>query len=69
MYSMSLGYADRLSYRADLGGRLGAPELSDHAVRVVQGIDELAELVSVWPVRRMFDCRAKICVARNPGRV
>jgi hypothetical protein len=26
---MSLGYAERLSYREDLGGSLGTPELPD----------------------------------------
>ncbi len=28
---MSLGYAEKLSYRDDLGGQLGAPEIFDEA--------------------------------------
>lgn len=43
---MSLGYAERLSFRDDLGGRLGDPELFDEAQNVVQKIQQLTELVS-----------------------
>ncbi|KIY99709.1 mono-ADP-ribosyltransferase sirtuin 6 [Monoraphidium neglectum] len=42
---MSLGYADRLSFREDLGGRLGAPELFDDAARVADEVERLAEMV------------------------
>lgn len=43
--TMSLGYADRLSFREDLGGRLGAPELFDDAAAVVDGAARLAQIV------------------------
>lgn len=42
---MSLGYAERLSFREDLGGRLGAPEVFDGAARTVEGVDALAGMV------------------------
>jgi len=42
----SLGYAERLSYREDLGGQLGAPELHQEAATVVSGVKHLADLVS-----------------------
>ncbi|KAI8466807.1 MAG: hypothetical protein J3K34DRAFT_524218 [Monoraphidium minutum] len=42
---MSLGYAERLSFREDLGGQLGAPELSDGAARVLDGVERLADMV------------------------
>lgn len=42
---MSLGYADRLSHREDLGGRLGAPELSEQPRVLLAKAWELAELV------------------------
>jgi mono-ADP-ribosyltransferase sirtuin 6 len=44
---MSLGYAERLSFREDLGGRLGDPELDEGAQDVVQKVQQLTELVSV----------------------
>lgn len=47
--TMSLGYADRLSFRADLGGRLGAPEVHDAARSVVEGAAQLAAMVSPTP--------------------
>lgn len=43
---MSLGYAEKLSYREDLGGRLGAPELFDDVQELERKIDELTKLVS-----------------------
>jgi NAD-dependent SIR2 family protein deacetylase len=42
---MSLGYADRLSFREDLGGRLGAPELFDDAPRTLAAALRLADYV------------------------
>ena len=42
---MSLGYADRLSFREDLGGQLGAPELQDSPDEVEAKVARLAELV------------------------
>jgi hypothetical protein len=42
---MSLGYAEKLSYRDDLGGQLGAPELSDSKADVVEKVERLAEMV------------------------
>ena len=41
----SLGYAERLSWREDLGGQLGDPENFDEASRVHASIRELAQLV------------------------
>ena len=43
---MSLGYAERLSFREDLGGRLGDPEVFDSSQVVLQKIEQLTELVS-----------------------
>jgi hypothetical protein len=43
---MSLGYAERLSHREDLGGRLGDPELFEAPHVVLDKSKELAELVS-----------------------
>ena len=42
----SLGYASRLSYREDLGGRLGAPELFEEDESHGYKVDALAELVA-----------------------
>ncbi|KAF6263087.1 SIR2-family protein HDAC1 [Scenedesmus sp. NREL 46B-D3] len=42
---MSLGYADRLSHREDLGGRLGDPELFEAPHIVLDKSKELAELI------------------------
>ena len=42
----SLGYASRLSYREDLGGRLGAPELFEEDETHGSKVDALAELVA-----------------------
>jgi hypothetical protein len=44
--SYSLGYASKLSFREDLGGNLGTPELRDSASTVQQGVQQLARLVS-----------------------
>ena len=42
----SLGYAERLSWREDLGGRLGDPELSEASDDALKHkIDELASLI------------------------
>lgn len=42
---MSLGYAEKLSFREDLGGQLGAPELFDSPEEVEAKVERLAELV------------------------
>lgn len=42
---MSLGYAEKLSYREDLGGQLGAPELYDSPQEVEAKAERLAQLV------------------------
>ncbi|KAL4427985.1 hypothetical protein ABPG75_002074 [Micractinium tetrahymenae] len=42
---MSLGYAEKLSYREDLGGQLGAPELFDSPGDVITKVERLAQLV------------------------
>ncbi|KAL4445407.1 hypothetical protein ABPG77_011232 [Micractinium sp. CCAP 211/92] len=42
---MSLGYAEKLSYREDLGGQLGAPELFDSPEEVAAKVERLAQLV------------------------
>lgn len=44
---MSLGYADRLSFREDLGGRLGDPELQDSDQDVAIKVALLAEWVRI----------------------
>lgn len=56
---MSAGYADKLSYRDDLGGQLGAPELQDEDGVLDRKISELATMVSlcdtcVAPIRFTF---------------
>lgn len=43
---MSLGYAEKLSYREDLGGQLGNPEQFDSETDLAGKIVQLAELVS-----------------------
>jgi hypothetical protein len=43
---MSLGYAERLSFREDLGGRLGDPEILEQAQEVLQKVEQLTDLVS-----------------------
>jgi mono-ADP-ribosyltransferase sirtuin 6 len=42
---MSLGYAEKLSYRDDLGGQLGAPEIFDDPEKVAANAQQLADLV------------------------
>ena len=42
---MSLGYAERLSYRDDLGGQLGSEELSESPEGLEHKIDQLAAMV------------------------
>jgi len=44
---MSLGYAEKLSYRDDLGGKLGAPEYFDPPEEVDRKVTRLAQLVSL----------------------
>ena len=44
---MSAGYATKLSYRDDLGGQLGDPELQDTLEDVDEKVAKLAELVLV----------------------
>ena len=41
----SLGYASRLSFRADLGGQLGDPELAESAASLEAKVEALAVLV------------------------
>ncbi len=45
LIAMSLGYADRLSWREDLGGTLGAPELQDSDADVARKVAVLARYV------------------------
>ena len=40
----SLGYASRLSFRADLGGQLGDPELTETQAEGDRKVKELARL-------------------------
>lgn len=42
----SLGYAEKLSVRADVGGHLGARELSETQEALKQKLDQLATLVN-----------------------
>ena len=42
---MSLGYAERLAYKDDLGGQLGAPELFDSGSDLEAKLQQLACLV------------------------
>ena len=44
---MSLGYAEKLSYRDDLGGQLGDPEQLDSPNTVAAKTVQLADLVSL----------------------
>ena len=41
----SLGYASRLSFRAELGGQLGDPELSESKAQGDAKVRELASLI------------------------
>ena len=44
---MSLGYAEKLSYREDLGGQLGDPELAESSLEALNSkVRQLAEWVS-----------------------
>lgn len=43
---MSLGYAEKLSYRDDLGGQLGAPEIFDETEQLAANAQQLADMVS-----------------------
>ena len=45
----SLGYAEKLSIRADVGGQLGARELSETQEALKQKLDQLASLVNAVP--------------------
>ena len=47
----SLGYADKLSVRADVGGQLGARELSETQEALKQKLEELATLVNAESYR------------------
>lgn len=53
---MSLGYAEKLSFREDLGGQLGAPELFDTAAEVEAKVERLAELVRGGKQGIWFGC-------------
>lgn len=59
---MSLGYAEKLSYREDLGGQLGAKELFDKPTDLRGDTHKLKQLVrSVWISPAVFlviiDCQ------------
>ena len=43
--TMSLGYAEKLTFRDDLGGQLGSEELTESPDSLKQKIDQLAEMV------------------------
>lgn len=45
---MSLGYAEKLSYREDLGGQLGAPEHFDEGGELEAKVQQLVALVGGW---------------------
>ncbi len=61
---MSLGYADRLSYREDLGGTLGSPELHDTDADVARKVAILARYVrSVVRSERLS--RQLLCALRS----
>ena len=57
----SLGYAEKLSVRADVGGQLGARELSETQEALKQKLDQLATLVNAESDREqgivVFPCR------------
>ena len=42
----SLGYAERLSFRAELGGTLGEPEIADASADVAAKVAKLAKMIS-----------------------
>ena len=44
---MSLGYAEKLSYREDLGGQLGAPEIFDEDEGLNANAQDLSDMVSI----------------------
>ena len=49
---MSAGYATKLTYRDDLGGQLGDPELYDTPSQVLQKVTKLFEWVScIWSAK------------------
>ncbi len=52
---MSLGYAEKLSYRDDLGGQLGAPEIFDDSLNLNAKIQQLTEWVC-FPWNDFFRC-------------
>ena len=57
---MSLGYAEKLSYREDLGGQLGDPELSEESTEALDSkIRQLADWVRalIQPLRGFQDWR------------
>jgi mono-ADP-ribosyltransferase sirtuin 6 len=51
----SLGYAERLSWRDDLGGQLGDPELGEAAPDLTTKIDHLAQLIRGAPLEPTGD--------------
>ena len=50
----SLGYAEKLSVRADVGGQLGARELSETQEALKQKLDQLATLVNAGSYREQY---------------
>lgn len=57
---MSLGYAEKLSYREDLGGQLGAPELLDSTAEIEKGVERLAQLVGLGADRYNKQAAARL---------
>ena len=51
---MSLGYAEKLSYREDLGGQVGEPELFDAEDVVSENVAKLAQLVRPLSLTEYF---------------
>ena len=46
-YAMSLGYAEKLSYRDDLGGQLGSKELFEAEDELNRKISQLVTMVGI----------------------
>lgn len=73
---MSLGYAERLSFREDLGGRLGDPEILEQAQEVVAKVEQLTDLVRAvgscgvlcWPLPVFTATHATLPCRRATGQ-
>lgn len=64
---MSLGYAQKLSHREDLGGQLGAPELFDSDAELQAKVEQLAAMVSSYCTLFNNSCQSLIYPERLPG--